>query len=58
LRADSRSRGAETRDDRGKRRELIAPEGYDPLELDELTLEAAAIVDELVLKRRGNEALT
>jgi len=38
----------------GKPTDTVAPEGYDPLELDEVTREAAAIVDELALKRSAN----
>jgi len=36
----------------------VAPEGYDPLEVDELTAEAAAIIDELTRRRKGNGAST
>jgi hypothetical protein len=33
----------------------VAPDGYDPLEVDALTAEAAAIVDELAQSAEGSE---
>jgi hypothetical protein len=37
-------------------RVLEAPEGYDPLEVDAMSAEAAAIIDELTQRRKANGA--
>jgi uncharacterized protein DUF5681 len=42
----------------GKPPATVAPEGYDPLELDAMSAEAAAIVDELAQRRKANDALS
>jgi hypothetical protein len=42
----------------GKPPATAAPEGYDPLELDAMSAEAAAIVDELAQRRKGDGAST
>ena len=42
----------------GKPPATVAPDGYDPLELDAMSAEAAAIIDELAQRRKGNGAGT